>query len=103
MENLKDIFTIAAIIFSAGGTIATVKLMLARHDVHIEKLRENQRLFIEKSVHDAVIKEIHDRITKKDDDLKLTLQNFEKELSNVSKEISRIVGFLEGRDKGGIK
>jgi hypothetical protein len=89
MENLKDILTIAAIIFSAGGTIATVRLMLARHDVHIEKLRENQRLFIEKSVHDA--------------DLKLTLQNFEKELSNVSKEISRIVGFLEGRDKGGIK
>jgi uncharacterized membrane protein YjjP (DUF1212 family) len=99
MENLKDTLTVAAIVFSAGGTIATVKLMLARNNVDIEKLRENQRLFIEKSAHDAEIKELHDRITKKDDDLKLTLQNFEKELSNVSKEISRIVGFLEGREK----
>lgn len=103
MENLKDIFTIAAIIFSAGGTIATVKLMLARHDIQIERLRESQRAFVEKSTHDADIKELHDRITKNDDDLKRILGSFEKELLGVSKDVSRIVGFLEGRDKGGIK
>ena len=103
MENLQYntalISTITATVFSLGGTLAVLKFLINKHDKKIDQIEENQKRFVEKAAHDADRKEIHERLTKKDDELKKSVENLEKEIGGVAREISRIVGFIEGRER----
>lgn len=103
MENLTHytpiLSTLAATLFSLGGTLAVLKFIANKHDKKIEQIEENQKSFVEKAAHEADMKEIHERLTKKDDELKKSVENLEKEIGGVAREISRIVGFIEGRER----
>lgn len=90
----------ASALFAGISTAAVMRYMLKKHDEKLEKHETQFNFYVEKAVHEASIKQLHDRITKGHDESRKAYEDMAREFLIVAKQLASIDGYIRAKNEG---